>query len=392
MWIEAFVILQLCLSAHQQQTQVTLSVSPTTLLIELGKSGKFNITVDNDKKLTEAAVIYSKSNLPWVANVTEEYVTLPANESGATTEMNIATYHAGHCIIDFNATPHKLFANDSDVFLNVEVVHLEWLNIVIAVVGWMYFVAWSVSFYPQVVLNFRRKSVVGLNFDFLSYNLTGFIAYGMYNIGMYWIPEIMVEYKSDHPRGVNPVQLNDVIFTLHAVVITAFTIFQCLIYERGGQRVSKVCIAILSISWAFAIITLIITAASSGSIISWLNYLLYLSYIKLGVTLIKYIPQAYMNYRRKSTEGWSIGNILLDFTGGSLSLVQMFLISYNYNDWRSIFGDPTKFGLGVFSILFDILFIVQHYVLYRGNEPISINANGETDKLLKKGSRVYASL
>ena len=36
-----------------------------------------------------------------------------------------------------------------------------------------------------------------------------------------------------------------------------------------------------------------------------------------------------MNYRRKSTIGWSIGNILLDFTGGSLSILQMFLLAYN---------------------------------------------------------------
>lgn len=36
-----------------------------------------------------------------------------------------------------------------------------------------------------------------------------------------------------------------------------------------------------------------------------------------------------MNFCRKSTEGWSIGNVLLDFTGGSFSLLQMFLQSYN---------------------------------------------------------------
>lgn len=81
---------------------------------------------------------------------------------------------------------------------------------------------------------------------------------------------------------------------------------------------------------------------------------------------IKWFPfQALMNYRRKSTTGWSIGNILLDFTGGTLSMLQMILNAYNYDDWNSIFGDPTKFGLGLFSVLFDILFIVQHYILYR---------------------------
>lgn len=91
-----------------------------------------------------------------------------------------------------------------------------------------------------------------------------------------------------------------------------------------------------------------------------------------------------MNYKRKSTLGWSIGNIFLDFTGGSLSMLQMFLNAHNYSnyfkwsykfscmliywildDWQSFFGDPTKFGLGLFSVVFDIFFIFQHYVLYR---------------------------
>ena len=72
-----------------------------------------------------------------------------------------------------------------------------------------------------------------------------------------------------------------------------------------------------------------------------------------------------MNYLRKSTVGWSIGNVMLDFTGGFFSIGQMFIISYNNNDWGSIFGDPTKFGLGLFSVLFDIFFMYQHYILYR---------------------------
>lgn len=72
-----------------------------------------------------------------------------------------------------------------------------------------------------------------------------------------------------------------------------------------------------------------------------------------------------MNYKRKSTVGWSIGNIFLDFIGGFLSILQMTLNAYNYNDWISFFGDATKFGLGLFSLIFDIFFILQHYVFYR---------------------------
>ena len=51
------------------------------------------------------------------------------------------------------------------------------------------------------------------------------------------------------------------------------------------------------------------------------------------------------------------------------------LTLYLSADWGSIFGDPTKFGLGFFSILFDILFIVQHYCLYHGKDPYQLLDN-----------------
>ena len=34
-----------------------------------------------------------------------------------------------------------------------------------------------------------------------------------------------------HAGGVNPVQLNDIVFALHAVAATLFTIFQCFIFK-----------------------------------------------------------------------------------------------------------------------------------------------------------------
>lgn len=68
----------------------------------------------------------------------------------------------------------------------------------------------------------------------------------------------------------------------------------------------------------------------------WIDFLYLCSYVKLFITLIKYAPQAYMNYLRKSTMGWSIGNILLDCTGGTLSMAQMVIIAYN--NGRSRFG------------------------------------------------------
>lgn len=78
------------------------------------------------------------------------------------------------------------------MYIRVVVAYsLELINIS-SVIGWCYFVAWSISFYPQIYTNFQRKSVVGLNFDFISLNVVGFALYAIFNVGLYYIPEIQV--------------------------------------------------------------------------------------------------------------------------------------------------------------------------------------------------------
>ncbi|XP_065371333.1 cystinosin homolog isoform X1 [Calliphora vicina] len=271
----------------------------------------------------------------------------------------------GHLEVTADSEPNETWLV-KDVFLRITVANSEAIIYTSLIFGWVYFVAWSVSFYPQIWDNYRRKSVVGLNFDFVFMNLLGFSLYSIFNCGLYWIPEIQAEYTNRYPRGLNPVMLNDVVFSLHAMFATIITIYQCYAYERGEQRISKTATGLLSL---FVIFVIISCGLAAGNVIHWLDFLYYCSYVKLTITIIKYVPQALMNYRRKSTIGWSIGNILLDFTGGTLSMLQMILNAYNYDDWVSIFGDPTKFGLGLFSVLFDIFFMLQHYVFYSHNQP-----------------------
>lgn len=50
------------------------------------------------------------------------------------------------------------------------------------------------------------------------------------------------------------------------------------------------------------------------------------------MTCVKYIPQAKMNFTRKSTVGWSIGNILLDFGGGLANYLQMVIQSIDQSN------------------------------------------------------------
>jgi len=108
---------------------------------------------------------------------------------------------------------------------------------------------------------------------------------------------------------------------------------------------------------------------------AWIDVIYSLTYIKLLLTVFKYIPQVIANFRRKSTIGWSITQQLLDFSGGILSLLQLVIDSALQADWSGLTGNPVKFGLANISLIFDVVFILQHFVLYG-----PVNERGERDE------------
>lgn len=232
---------------------------------------------------------------------------------------------AGHATILAKTTPS--IVKTKEAFVRVGVYKFYGWIVVSKIIGWLYFICWSVSFYPQIIDNYRRKSVVGLNFDFLGLNLTGFIAYSVFNIGLHFVHEVQLEYHTVHPTGVIPVEVNDVVFAVHATFATVVAIGQCFIYERGDQLISKTTVAVLALVWSTAAVFLLLTALNINKYTPWLTFLYFFSYVKLGVTLTKYIPQVVFNCKRKSTVGWSIGTVFLDFIGGLFSIGQMFIIA-----------------------------------------------------------------
>ncbi|CAL7952332.1 unnamed protein product [Xylocopa violacea] len=343
------------------QTWADFKVSTQDITVHLNSQQSFELYLTTN--LSSDVEVTIKVQHPDLISIHPSNFTILKNYVQDEWKRNIFVngLSAGHSTVSLNVTPSNI-TDFSQAFVRVTIEKSDTLYHISTVVGWIYFLAWSVSFYPQIYSNYKRKSVVGLNFDYLSLNLVGFIMYALFNCGLFWIPEVELEYFRRYPKGLNPVQVNDIFFALHATFATVITIIQCFVYETGTQRVSTTARVIHSIFAVFILISMILAIVTT---ITWLDFLYYCSYVKLSITLIKYVPQAFYNYKRKSTVGWSIGNIFLDFTGGMLSMLQMILNAYNYDDWESIFGDPTKFGLGFFSVAFDIFFIIQHYVLYR---------------------------
>ena len=72
---------------------------------------------------------------------------------------------------------------------------------------------------------------------------------------------------------------------------------------------------------------------------------------------------------------------MLDFSGGALSIFQMVIDGINTGDWTPFYGDFVKTGLGFLSIAFDIIFMIQHYILYRKNNKEYYAKLRETRKL-----------
>lgn len=110
--------------------------------------------------------------------------------------------------------------------------------------------------------------------------------------------------------------------------------------------------------------------------------LYYVSGVKMLATLLKYCPQVYMNFKRKSTKGWSILNVLLDFAGGVCSISQLVLDAIISDNIEGIIGNLVKIVLGVITLVFDSVFIMQHYCLYTNSKNPNISLADEEKTLL----------
>ncbi|EFQ96852.1 cystinosin [Nannizzia gypsea CBS 118893] len=240
--------------------------------------------------------------------------------------------------------------------------------------GWTYFLLWTCSFYPQLIHNYRRRSTDGFSLNFTLLNLFGLAAYTIFNGSLLFSPVIRCQYAERHPQSPEPtVQINDFTYAIHGTIICL------LIYSQlqwpslwnfhtihPSLKVHPFTIWILWCSTgAIALDIIGVSFYSTWTQREWLDIVNTIGNIKVFLTAIKYTPQAVMNWRYQSTEGFSILAVLLDLTGALLSLIQLVLDSSLQGDWSGIINNISKLLLGNITLLFDVVFLVQHYCLYR---------------------------
>ncbi|POS88432.1 hypothetical protein EPUL_000027 [Erysiphe pulchra] len=173
------------------------------------------------------------------------------------------------------------------------------------------------------------------------------------------------------------VQFNDIVYAIHAFILSVITYSQFILSSWWGFEGSKRALGArhTKLAWLTFGGCLLVVVASGILVLGkhiedplgrWdeIDIFYAISYVKLITTLIKYIPQVRINYLNKSTKGFAMDQILLDLSGGIASVLQLAVDSYYQGDWSGVTGNPTKLLLGNITIVFDIIFLTQHYCLY----------------------------
>jgi cystinosin len=246
-----------------------------------------------------------------------------------------------------------------------------------SVIGWTYFFNWAISFYPQLHQNYIRRTSSGFVSDKIVYDMIGFSCLTIYSTCFYFNSYTRQAYYEQNQHEPL-VQINDIFFACHALFITIITSIQMAYFDGYKQFPSSFCCILTSVFIGIIVLYLILVIfnhQNHSGFFSYLQWLYFLSIIKIMITIMKYIPQVYFNYKRQSTIGWSVGNSILDLSGGLLSQIQLIFDCYDTNNWNGIIGNFVKFALGFISVLFDLIFIVQHFILYTNSNHCSDSAN-----------------
>jgi cystinosin len=146
--------------------------------------------------------------------------------------------------------------------------------------------------------NFVRKTTIGFNTDKLLYDLIGFGCLSVYCYSFRYIHSVRDSYRDKHGGTSPSVELNDVAFGIHAFFMTLVQIAQVLKYNGLEQKPSMKCLIGCGVTVLAIVVYLVVCLLVDSSVFVVLNWLYFISFVKIGVTLIKYVPQVLLNNKR----------------------------------------------------------------------------------------------
>ena len=271
--------------------------------------------------------------------------------------------------------------------------------------GYIYFLSWTISNWPQLLLNYRHKSTEGLSPDYVTVNCIGFVCYAVFNSVFYWNPAIQNAYADDHDGADVDIKSEDVFLALQTTVLVLSLAVQIIYYNVAPRRSGSstfsfrllptvkfnpyffyVIMGTLSFILGYFWLVLISGGEfhrrkSGSTYLNWTDFIYTLSYVKLFSTLTKYVPQILLNRKRRSTSGFNIWTVVFDCLGGVFSFLQVTVDSISLRSFEPIRIHNVKLLVGMATVIKNIILMMQHYIWYKSPQTFDDGDNLLIDDL-----------
>lgn len=177
-----------------------------------------------------------------------------------------------------------------------------------------------------------------------------------------------LENNVPHPKNYPLIQINDVAYTVHGLLCTLVVYSQVHFFtfkRNKHQRVSKYTqILLMGVCSLCLFMCVTVLYFPRMTTLHLLDVAEILAYVKVMMSTVKHIPQLLYNHKRRSTKGWAINSTILDCAGAILSICQLLLDAYRTHHMENVFGNSSKLSLALVTIAFNIMFLIQHFILY----------------------------
>ncbi|KAH3671672.1 hypothetical protein OGAPHI_000377 [Ogataea philodendri] len=228
--------------------------------------------------------------------------------------------------------------------------------------GWLYAIAWSISFYPTIMLNLKIKSADSISFDFAVLNLLGYSCYTASIYLQIYNPEVRRQFAKTFDGNLPLLSGIDLAYSAHGLLLTFVLLSQIILGNKWwGFKNSRTVFKFSRLVRTFYIAFmgfLLFNIYYMSRPFQLLTFTLHLSYCKILVSCTKYIPQVIHNSNRKSMFGISKLQILLDLLGCLCSVSEL-LLRNTTTLTKLVDANRSKLGIILVTMVFDLVFLIQ---------------------------------
>eukprot|EP00560_Eucampia_antarctica_P008269 CAMPEP_0197824246 /NCGR_PEP_ID=MMETSP1437-20131217/1520_1 /TAXON_ID=49252 ORGANISM="Eucampia antarctica, Strain CCMP1452" /NCGR_SAMPLE_ID=MMETSP1437 /ASSEMBLY_ACC=CAM_ASM_001096 /LENGTH=258 /DNA_ID=CAMNT_0043423793 /DNA_START=60 /DNA_END=833 /DNA_ORIENTATION=+ len=125
-------------------------------------------------------------------------------------------------------------------------------RLVSSIIGYSSFVCWSVSFYPQIIINYQLKSVVGLSIDAQVFAWLNYLCYAMLSSALVWNQDMKDNSKNMNGPDINTsIRSKELVNSIQSLLFT--TILICQIIQYRGPNVNTVSVVTIGLVTTIAL-------------------------------------------------------------------------------------------------------------------------------------------